>query len=170
MSPSTELISIIIPAYNSGLYIGRCLDSVTAAIDANCEVVVVNDGSTDDTAAIVRSYAERDRRIEFIELEKHIGPGAARKAGVDYAQGDSVLFMDADDTMPAKAIAELRSVNDPDADNAALDALYNMMVELGIYEKSGDSFLEKAFSFVLKTGSDAVNKIIGPKGFIDLAK
>lgn len=119
MSPSTELISIIIPAYNSGLYIGRCLDSVTAAIDANCEVVVVNDGSTDDTAAIVRSYAERDRRIEFIELEKHIGPGAARKAGVDYAQGDSVLFMDADDTMPAKAIAELRSVNDPDADIVA---------------------------------------------------
>ncbi len=70
-----------------------------------------------------------------------------------------------------KALAvKYNTVNDPDADNAALDALYNMMVELGIYEKSGDSFLEKAFSFVLKTGSDVVNKIIGPKGFIDLAK
>ena len=62
------------------------------------------------------------------------------------------------------------TVNDPEADNDAVEALYGMMVELGIYEKTDRSFFEKAVSAVLKTGSDAVNKIIGPRGFIDLAK
>lgn len=70
-----------------------------------------------------------------------------------------------------KALAvKYNTVNDPEKDEKAIEALYDMMVGLGIYEKSGENYLEKAFSFVLKTGSDAVNKIIGPRGFIDLAK
>ncbi|MGN1195371.1 MAG: hypothetical protein ACI4SB_07790 [Acutalibacteraceae bacterium] len=70
-----------------------------------------------------------------------------------------------------KALAvKYNTVNDPESDNAAIETLYDMMVELGIYEKSECGFFDKALSAVLKTGSDAVNKIIGPRGFIDLAK
>lgn len=70
-----------------------------------------------------------------------------------------------------KALAvKTDTVNDPEKDNAAIEALYDMMVELGIYEKTEKSFFDKAVSAVLKTGSNAVNKIIGPRGFIDLAK
>ncbi|MCI6771955.1 MAG: hypothetical protein MR567_08340 [Oscillospiraceae bacterium] len=70
-----------------------------------------------------------------------------------------------------KALAvKYNTVNDPEKDEKAIEALYDMMVGLGIYEKSDDSFLVKAVSAVLKTGSNAVNKIIGPRGFIDLAK
>lgn len=70
-----------------------------------------------------------------------------------------------------KALAvKYNTVNDPEKDEKAIEALYDMMVGLGIYEKSDDSFLDKAVSAVLKTGSNVVNKIIGPRGFIDLAK
>ena len=70
-----------------------------------------------------------------------------------------------------KALAvKYNTLNDPEKDEKAIEALYDMMVGLGIYEKSDDSFLVKAVSAVLKTGSNAVNKIIGPRGFIDLAK
>ena len=70
-----------------------------------------------------------------------------------------------------KALAvKVNTVNDPESDNAAIEALYEMMVSLGIYEKSKNSFFDKALSAVLRTGSNAVNKIIGPRGFIDLAK
>lgn len=70
-----------------------------------------------------------------------------------------------------KALAvKYNTVNDPEKDEKAIEALYDMMVGLGIYEKSADSFLDKAVSAVLKTGSNVVNKIIGPRGFIDLAK
>ncbi|MGN1418176.1 MAG: hypothetical protein ACI4W6_02495 [Acutalibacteraceae bacterium] len=70
-----------------------------------------------------------------------------------------------------KALAvRYNTVNDPKADEAALEALYNMMIELGIYDKNEISFFEQALSTVLRTGSNAVNRIIGPKGFIDLAK
>ncbi|MGN0468402.1 MAG: hypothetical protein ACI4GY_06745 [Acutalibacteraceae bacterium] len=70
-----------------------------------------------------------------------------------------------------KALAvKYNTVNDPKADEAAIEALYNMMTELGIYDKNEISIFEQALSTILRTGSNAVNRIIGPKGFIDLAK
>lgn len=77
---------------------------------------------------------------------------------------------DAQQAVYDKALAvKADTVNNPEADNAAIEALYNMMVDLGIYEKPGNDFLDKALTSILKTGSNAVHKIIGPRGFIDLA-
>lgn len=111
----TEFISIIIPTWNSAQWITRCLDSVTRAADAECEIIVVDDGSTDDTVDIVRSYEERDPRLCLITCS-HGGCGEARKQGVMQSQGDSVIFVDSDDTIPATLIADYRRLSAPDVD------------------------------------------------------
>lgn len=110
-----DFISIIIPTYNSERLLGRCLDSVLKAIDANCEVVVVDDGSTDRTVEIARDYENRDERVVVVTQE-HSGVSAARKAGLDYSQGDSIMFMDSDDTMAPGAISEMRACDGPGVD------------------------------------------------------
>lgn len=96
---NAEFISIIIAAHNTEDLIGRCLDSVLAAIDANCEVIVVDDHSTDGTRAVAAAYEEHDPRLTVIDSDQR-GSEAARKAGVKYCQGDSVVFVDSDDTIP----------------------------------------------------------------------
>lgn len=112
---STEYISIIIPAYNSQDYLARCLDSVLAAADADCEIIVVNAGSTDRTLEIATAYEEKDARVVVISQEQK-GSSVARKSGVEFCQGDSVIFVDSDDVLPRDAIAELRRLSGPDID------------------------------------------------------
>ncbi len=73
-----EFISIIIPAYNTGDLLARCLDSVLAACDPDCEIIVVDDASTDDTAAVADRYQSRDPRVYLVRLDRH--SGSARHA------------------------------------------------------------------------------------------
>ena len=91
-----HLISIIVPAYNIAPYIERCLDSIIAQTYKNIEIIVVNDGSTDDTAAIIYKYATHDKRI--IPVHKlNGGVSSARFAGIEIARGDYIGFVDGDD-------------------------------------------------------------------------
>jgi glycosyltransferase involved in cell wall biosynthesis len=87
-------VSVIIPLYNKGNYIGRALDSVFAQTFQDYEVIVVNDGSTDDGPAIAAGY--KDARLRIIEQE-NAGPGAARNRGIREARGQYIAFLDADD-------------------------------------------------------------------------
>lgn len=116
MSEETEYISIIIPAYNSEQWLARCLDSVITAADANCEIIVVDDGSTDSTPEIARKYEELDPRILVLTHDKREGVAKARHTGVFSSQGDSVVFVDSDDILPADAIADFRRVSEPGVD------------------------------------------------------
>lgn len=111
-----EFISIIIPAYNTGDLLARCLDSVLAACDPDCEIIVVDDASTDDTAAVADRYQSRDPRVYLVRLDRHSGVGEARRKGVEAAQGDSIVFVDSDDMLPREAIAEMRDLSGPDVD------------------------------------------------------
>jgi glycosyltransferase involved in cell wall biosynthesis len=86
--------SIIIPLYNKAPYVRRALDSIAAQTFAEFEVIVVDDGSTDDGAAIVANYS--DVRFRMIR-QANAGPGAARNAGLAQAQGEFIAFLDADD-------------------------------------------------------------------------
>lgn len=91
-----ETISIIVPAYNVAQCIGRCLESILAQTYKQLEIIVVNDGSRDDTLAVCETYACQDSRIQIID-QVNLGVSAARNAGLAYATGKYVGFVDPDD-------------------------------------------------------------------------
>jgi glycosyltransferase involved in cell wall biosynthesis len=92
-------ISVVIPAYNSAAHIGRAIDSVLAQTQPPAEIIVVDDGSTDDTPRIVQGYGDQVRRIE----QANAGASAARNTGILAARGDWIALLDADDEwLPTK--------------------------------------------------------------------
>lgn len=91
-----ELISIIIPAYNSQKYIADCLKATLAQTYRNIEVYVVDDGSTDNTVKIVEKCSNSDNRVKLIKLE-HGGVSNARNVGISLSRGKYVCFFDSDD-------------------------------------------------------------------------
>lgn len=92
-----DLISVIVPAYNIREYLPRCLDSLLAQTYGKLEIIVVDDGSTDGTAAVADGYAEKDARIKVIHKENG-GVTSARLRGVAEAAGDWIGFVDGDDS------------------------------------------------------------------------
>ncbi len=90
---SNPLVSCIVPAFNSGRYIGEALDSIVAQTWRHTEMIVVDDGSSDDTVEVVAGYGSRVSCIR----QDNAGPAATRNAGVAAASGDLVAFLDADD-------------------------------------------------------------------------
>lgn len=86
-------VTVVIPAYNAGVCLQRCLESVFAQDYQSDQVIVVNDGSTDNTQRIANGYANR---VEYYE-HRNQGPGASRNEGLKVARGDYVAFLDADD-------------------------------------------------------------------------
>lgn len=106
-----DFISIIIPAFNAERWLENTLNSVRDAIDADCEVIIVNDGSTDRTCEIARRFADTDPRFTALKIS-HVGPNAARKAGFKESSGDYIMFVDSDDILPADSIKELRKLSE----------------------------------------------------------
>lgn len=90
------LISVIIPVYNVSVYLRQCLDSVINQSYSQLEIILVNDGSTDDSLEICEEYQALDPRIKLIN-QKNIGLSGARNTGIDCAQGNYILFVDSDD-------------------------------------------------------------------------
>ena len=96
MAPHAPKVSVIVPAYDAAWCIGRLLDSIAAQSLTDFEAIVVDDGSTDGTAAIVRSFAARDSRFRLVE-QQNAGPAAARNRGIAEAAGEYLAPVDADD-------------------------------------------------------------------------
>lgn len=91
-------ISVIIPAYNIEGYLGRTLDSVLAQTYKNLEILIINDGSTDNTAKVIEDYTEKDSRIRGINKENG-GVTSARLRGIWEATGEWIGFVDGDDVL-----------------------------------------------------------------------
>lgn len=91
-------ISIVIPCHNAAKFLRECLDSVARQTVKDLEVICIDDGSTDETAAILDEYAERDGRFVVAHIERS-GASAARNLGIAKATGAYVGFVDADDTI-----------------------------------------------------------------------
>ena len=89
-------VSVIIPVYNVGKYLRKCLDSVINQTLKDIEIICVNDGSTDNSGKILDEYAAKDKRIKVIHQENQ-GLGAARNVGIDLAKGEYIGFVDSDD-------------------------------------------------------------------------
>lgn len=90
------IISVIVPIYNTHLYLTRCVDSILNQTFKDIEIILVNDGSTDISGAICDEYALSDNRIRVIHKENG-GLSSARNAGIDLAVGKYIAFVDSDD-------------------------------------------------------------------------
>lgn len=100
------MISIIIPAYNAAQYISDCIFSTLNQNYQNYEIIIVDDGSTDNTFQICHSIAEQNTKIRIIQ-QNNTGVSGARKVGVLNSAGDYILFVDSDDTIHPNLLTEL---------------------------------------------------------------
>lgn len=119
-----NLISVIIPAYNVEAYLARCLDSVLAQTHRELELLVIDDGSTDGTAAIADAYAARDSRVKAIH-QANAGLPAVRNRGIELAAGSYITFVDGDDEIAPDMLARLlENARKYDADISQCGILY----------------------------------------------
>lgn len=91
------LISIIMPAYNCEKYIEDAINSVIAQTYNSWELIVIDDGSKDNTIKIVEGLSDKDKRIRFYKNEKNLGVSETRNKGISFAKGDWIAFLDSDD-------------------------------------------------------------------------
>jgi len=96
-------VTVVIPAYNYGHFIGQALESVRAQTYQNWECIVIDDGSTDNTRDVVTGYAEKDRRIKYV-YQKNQGLGASRNTGIRNGAGTYFQFLDADDLIEPRKL------------------------------------------------------------------
>ena len=99
-------ISIIIPVYNSSLYLQENIDSIRKQSYTNLEIIYIDDGSTDESRDIIKKAIEEDNRIQLIEAS-HSGVSVARNLGLDRATGDLISFVDSDDILAPKAYEKM---------------------------------------------------------------
>ena len=89
-------ISVIVPIFNAGAYLAKCIESLIHQPYTALQIILVNDGSTDDSLAIAQQYAAQDSRIE-VYTQTNQGQSVARNLGLQYAKGEYISFVDADD-------------------------------------------------------------------------
>lgn len=104
-----DLISVIIPVYNSEIYIEDCIKSVLEQTYTRLEVLIVDDGSLDKSKEICKRMSREDKRIRFVEQE-HSGVSAARNRGMDEAEGKYFFFLDSDDIIHVELLEKLYEI------------------------------------------------------------
>ena len=90
-------VSIIIPVYNTEKFLNRCVDSVINQKFNNFEIILVNDGSKDNSLKICRDYEKKYPKIIKVIDQKNSGPAIARNRGIESAKGEYIMFIDSDD-------------------------------------------------------------------------
>lgn len=99
-------ISVIVPVYNSEEYLDRCIESILGQTYKSFELIIVDDGSSDNSWKILEVYSKRDNRIKIIHQE-NAGPGIARNRGIEEATGEYVVFVDSDDFIDKNYFSKL---------------------------------------------------------------
>lgn len=116
---NTPKVSIIVPVYNTQKFLNRALDSILAQSEDKLELIIIDDGSTDNSGNICDNYARKDTRIKVIH-QNNQGVSAARNQGLDAASGKYIMFADSDDELYPNAIELLI--------NAAMQGEYDMVI------------------------------------------
>ena len=141
---NNELISIIVPIYNTEKYLHECLDSIINQTYANFEVLLVNDGSTDSSGIICQEYVERDSRFRYFEKDNG-GVASARNLGLEYSEGTYITFIDSDDWVEQNYLDVLyTALKENDTDVAI--STYKRLAQDGVfylrsYSREDDEFL-----------------------------
>ncbi len=145
----TEKITVIVPVYNVENYLNKCLDSILKQTYQNLEIIVVNDGSTDNSGGICQEYAQKDSRIIYIEKENG-GLSDARNAGLDRMTGSYVTFVDSDDWIEQDYVEVLYNKLTEYQADVSVGNYYSYNEDEGMYyfHINGDSYYEKVFDNV----------------------
>ncbi len=137
-----KLLSIVIPVFNTDLYLKECLDSIINQTYSNIEIICVDDCSPDNSAEIIKEYAAKDNRIKYIRHTENKFQGGARNTGIQAANGKYITFVDSDDYLL-----------DMDCYKNAVDNLEKYDADISIFsfteEKKGQKFNYKLSSSVL---------------------
>ncbi len=121
-------ISVIVPVYNTEEYLRRCIDSILAQTFTDFELILVDDGSTDNSGKICDEYAQTDKRVRVFHNENG-GVSSARNFGLDMAQGKYIMFSDSDDVVSQYWISRL--MEHLDVDTLAVGGYCNSKEKLG---------------------------------------
>jgi len=104
-----DCVSVITPSFNSSAFIKHCIGSVLSQTYSSWEMIIVDDGSTDNSVDIIRTLAVGDSRVKLLRLETNGGPAIARNAGIRAARGRFIAFLDSDDLWcPEKLERQIR--------------------------------------------------------------
>ena len=146
-----HLVSVIIPVFNGERFLREAVQSVLDQGDSSAEIIVVDDGSTDGTATVARSFAETVRYLH----QTNQGPAAARNRGIEHARGSLLAFADADDLWPANKLDLQLSylLQDPE-----IDIVLGRIQQVRMLETVTEEFAEPAFSVNL--GSAIIRKSV----------
>lgn len=115
-APTPDLISVVMSAYNAQDTVERALRSVLAQTHEQLEVVVVDDGSTDDTRAIIERLAAADPRVRLLDPAPNAGVSTSRNRALDAARGDWIAFLDSDDEYTEQRLATMLAAAGPEVD------------------------------------------------------
>lgn len=145
----TEKITVIVPVYNVENYLNKCLDSLINQTYKNLEIIVINDGSTDNSGKICQEYAQKDNRIIYIEKENG-GQSEARNMGLDRMTGSYVTFVDSDDWVELDYVEVLyNKLIEYQADIAVGNYYsYNEQERIFYFHIFGNSYYEKVYDNV----------------------
>ncbi|WP_314434304.1 glycosyltransferase [uncultured Streptococcus sp.] len=145
----TEKITVIVPVYNVEHYLNKCLDSLINQTYKNLEIIVINDGSTDNSGIICQEYAQKDSRIIYIEKENG-GLSDARNAGLDRMTSSYVTFVDSDDWIEQDYVEVLYNKLTEYQADVSVGNYYSYNEDEGMYyfHINGGSYCEKVFDNV----------------------
>lgn len=145
MEKDITRLSIIVAAYNAELTIRKCVDSILNQDFSNFELIIVNDGSTDNTFEICREYAECDARVKVISQENR-GLIAARKAGVEVAAAAVIGFVDSDDWIDSSMYQELMDIYNKYDCQLVSSGVFREFEDDGYTEEYVDNYAEGLYS------------------------
>jgi CDP-glycerol glycerophosphotransferase len=158
------LISIVIPVYNGEKYIGQCIDSVLAQTYENFEVIVVDDGSHDETPTLLSLYAAKDERIKVTTVDNG-GQGRARNIGMAQAVGAYLFFLDADDTIERTCLKTcVERISDDRSDYVVFSFKY---IEGGSQRFTN---VESYFGDRMLDSRDAINALLDCKAYFSVTR
>lgn len=131
-----QLISVIVPVYNSEKYLHRCIDSIICQTYKNLEILLIDDGSTDSSPEIIDEYAQKDVRIKAIH-KQNSGTGPTRQYGIEHCNGKYVAFVDNDDyIVPTMYEKMMNAVIENNADYCACQFNYQYSDGSLLYDNS----------------------------------
>lgn len=160
----SELISIIVPVYNAALYLKDCIESILSQSYFQFELILVDDGSTDQSGMICDQYMQKDNRVRAFHLHNG-GVSAARNFGMKKALGNYFMFVDSDDELEPSALYEVSQYFAQNADIyifgmkvVGKQSESTIVPEKGIFDESafGDIYIELYKKFIINS---PVNKV-----------
>lgn len=148
------LVSVIVPMYRVEQYIVACLESIRAQTYSNLQIILVDDGSPDESVRLVESVARVDSRVQIIR-QSNAGVSAARNTGLDHAHGDYICFVDGDDTVKPRFVESFVEV--------ATQTGADLVLAWGPYPSPGADADDPASDMKLWKKSHAIAEILYPR-------